>query len=110
MHYVYILQSLKDRKFYTGYTNDLQRRIEEHNNQTEFATKNRAPFKLVYYEACLIKEDAVDREKYLKSGRGKKYLKSRIKHFLDNEAGSESLELGYWGVPRSKFFKPTYCR
>lgn len=84
MYYVYVLQSLKDCKFYTGYTNNLKRRIKEHNDKTEISTKSRAPFKLVYWEGCIAKEDAMAREKYLKSGRGKKYLKGRLKHYLGN--------------------------
>jgi len=92
MHYVYILQSLKDRKFYTGYTSDLKRRVEEHNAKTEFSTKSRAPFGLVYYEACIEKDDALARERYLKSGRGKKYFKNRIKCFLKNKTDLKVLK------------------
>lgn len=84
MHYVYVIQSLKDSKLYTGYTNDLKRRIQEHNSKTQFSTQSRAPFRLIYYEGCILKEDAIAREKYLKSGRGKKYLKNRIKYYLEN--------------------------
>ena len=82
MCYVYVLQSLKDKKFYTGYTVDLKRRMGEHNKGLEFSTRYRIPFKLVYYEACLSKEDAVAREQYLKSGMGKRYLKNRLKCYL----------------------------
>ena len=88
MYYVYVLQSQKDSKFYTGFTSNLERRIEEHNNKTEFSTKCRAPFSLIYFEGCIIKEDALARERFLKSGKGKKYLKNRTKFHL------ESLERG----------------
>jgi putative endonuclease len=72
--------------FYTGFTDDLRRRVAEHNNRTEFSTKSRAPFELVYYEACLNKYDALRREKYLKSGMGKKFIRNRIKsHLGENE-------------------------
>jgi putative endonuclease len=84
MHYVYILQSLKDGNLYTGYTADLRRRIEEHNNKAQRSTHNRAPFRLIYYEGCTSKEDALAREKYLKSGRGKKYIKNRVRYFLED--------------------------
>jgi len=67
MWYVYILQSEKDKKFYTGVTNDLQRRFWEHQRGKVFSTKNRRSLNLIYYEACINKEDAERREKYLKT-------------------------------------------
>jgi len=82
MLYVYILQSLKDGKWYTGWTNDLQKRISEHNKGITFSTRNRRPFKLIYYEASLEEKDAKAREKYLKSGMGKRYIKNRLKFFF----------------------------
>ncbi|MDP2980888.1 MAG: GIY-YIG nuclease family protein [Candidatus Omnitrophota bacterium] len=84
MYYVYVIQSLKDRRFYTGFTDDLERRIGEHNRGEEPSTKSRAPFKLVYFEACLSKNDTIAREKQLKSGKGKKYLRIRIRHYLED--------------------------
>jgi len=51
--YVYILESLKDQKHYTGYTNDLKRRLEEHKKGLSFSTKFRLPFKLIYFEGCV---------------------------------------------------------
>ena len=65
--YVYVLESLKDGKRYTGYTNNLRRRIEEHKKGLSFATKFRLPFKLIYFEGCLNQEDAKRRENYLKT-------------------------------------------
>ena len=63
-YYTYVLLSKKDGKFYTGYTNNLKRRFEEHCNGRVNSTKNRRPLKLIYYEACLNKKDATHREKY----------------------------------------------
>ncbi|MBU0759065.1 MAG: GIY-YIG nuclease family protein [Candidatus Omnitrophica bacterium] len=83
MYYVYVLQSLKDRKFYTGFTDDLERRVKEHNNGDEPSTRPRIPFGLVYIEGCLSKKDAVAREKQLKTGRGKKYLRDRLRYYLE---------------------------
>ena len=80
MYYVYVLQSLKDRKLYTGYTEDLRRRVNQHNNGKIVSTKFRRPFAVVYYEACLSKADALHREKYLKTRYGKSFFKSRLKH------------------------------
>ena len=84
MHYVYVLVSLKDRHFYIGYTEDLRRRIFQHGRGDGFSTKNKRPFKLIYYEACLSREDARAREKYLKSGMGHRYLKNRLENSLEN--------------------------
>lgn len=85
MFYTYVLLSGKDKSFYTGQTEDLRNRFKEHNSGKVFSTKNRRPLKLIYYEACLDKEDAIRREKTLKSGRGKTYLKKRLKRFLQLE-------------------------
>ena len=82
MYYTYVIQSRKDKKFYTGSTKDLRKRFNDHNSGKVSSTKNRGPFVLVYYEACLNEQDARYREKYLKSGLGKRYLKNRLKCFL----------------------------
>ena len=82
MEYVYVLQSNKDRNFYTGWTNDLRKRLLEHNSGNVFSTKSRKPFKLIYYEACLNRKDAQKREKYLKTAWGKRYIKSRLQNYL----------------------------
>jgi len=81
-YYTYVLQSINDMNFYRGYTKDLKLRFEQHNKGLVESTKERRPFKLVYYEACLNQDDAVRREKYLKSYHGKMFLKGRLKSFL----------------------------
>lgn len=81
-YYVYILQSLKNNKWYTGSTIDLRKRFEEHRKNLSTYTKGRGPFKLIYYEASLHEGDAKAREKYLKSGMGKRYLRNRMKRSL----------------------------
>ena len=81
-YYVYLIQSLIDNQWYTGYTPNLKKRILKHNQGIVRSTKGRKPFKLIYYEACLSKKDAKAREKYLKSGMGKRYLKNRLKFFF----------------------------
>ena len=80
--YIYILQSEKDKMFYTGYTNDLKERLKMHNDGKVQATKNRIPFKLIYFEGCLNQQDATHREKYLKTSWGKRYIKQRMKNYL----------------------------
>ncbi len=83
MHYVYVLLSEVDRQFYTGAASDLKQRMHKHNEGQVPSTRERRPLKLVYYEACLSKEDAYRREKYLKSGMGKRYLRNRLKNTLE---------------------------
>jgi len=82
MIYVYVLQSKKDKRLYTGSTIDLRKRFKDHNAGKVASTKGRGPFILIYYEACLNEQDARTREKYLKSGPGKRYLNNRLKRFL----------------------------
>lgn len=82
MFYVYCLESEKCDELYFGYTNDLKRRIKEHNQKLNFSTKRYAPWKLIYYEACLNEEDAKRREKYLKTSQGRRMIKIRIKEYL----------------------------
>jgi putative endonuclease len=81
-YYVYILQSLKDNKFYTGYTKDVEQRFKQHNNSLVKSTKNRTPLKLIYFEACLNQQDATHREKYLKTFYGKMFIRNRLKSYL----------------------------
>lgn len=82
MFYVYILFSKKDHQLYTGYTNNLVRRIEEHKNKKALATKFRQPIVLIYYEAYLRWSDAKRREKYLKGGNGRSQLKIQLGDIL----------------------------
>ena len=82
MHYTYVLLSMKDRKFYGGYTTDLQKRLAEHNLGKVASTKQRRPLRVIYYEACGNKQDALRWERYLKTTWGKRYLKNRLTEFL----------------------------
>jgi len=83
MYYTYVLKSLPDKNFYTGYTNNLKERVKQHNSGFNLSTRFRGPLKLIYYEACLNETDAKQREKYLKSGIGKRFLKQRLKNYLN---------------------------
>ena len=82
MFYTYLLKSRKNQKWYTGCTDDLQKRFKQHNDGLVPSTKGRGPFDIIYYEACVNKDDAFARERYLKSGMGKLYLKRRLKRFF----------------------------
>jgi putative endonuclease len=66
MFYIYILQSLEEKRIYIGYTNNLKRRVREHNARKDTSTKHRAPYRLVYYEAYHAQSDAKRRERNLK--------------------------------------------
>ena len=78
-YYTYVLKSSIDNNLYIGYTEDLRKRIKKHTNGLVDSTKDRRPFILIYYEACLSLEKAIEREKQLKTGFGRAYLKRRIK-------------------------------
>jgi len=82
MYYVYVLQSLKDKSLYIGYTSDLKKRFKEHNEGKSLATKPFKPYKLIFYEAFLNRIDAKDREVYLKSGYGRRSIKKLLKRYF----------------------------
>lgn len=85
MYYVYVLQSLKKTDwFYKGSTADLKNRFVQHNKRKNFSTAPYAPFKLIYYEAYLLKKDAEAREKYLKTSMGKRVLKKQLSHYMES--------------------------
>ena len=83
MFYTYILLSEKDEKFYVGFTKDLRERFEKHKTGKVKSTVNRRPLKLIYYEACLDERDAIKREKYFKTGFGRRFLRNRLESFLE---------------------------
>ncbi len=76
--YTYVLKSSTDNELYIGWTVDLKARLKLHNEGKVEATKYRVPLQLIYYESCLSKEKAILREKQLKTGFGRLYLKKRI--------------------------------
>lgn len=81
MFYVYFV-FLNDNKIYKGITNNLKRRINEHELGKVASTKNKRPIKLIYYEAYLFKEDALRREKYLKTTYGRRDIKRQLSYLL----------------------------
>lgn len=82
MYYVYVLRSQKSGRFYTGFTVDLRKRLKEHLKNFSTHTNKRGPYTLIYYEASKNQSDAMAREKYLKTGMGKRYLRNRMKKYL----------------------------
>jgi len=90
MHYTYVIESARDGQWYTGATSDLRARLRNHTNGQVRSTRHRRPLKLIYYEACLNEADARRRELYLKSGKGKRYLRQRLARWiLENEPQAE---------------------
>jgi len=83
MFYVYIIKSRKTGEIYIGLTNNLKRRIEEHNQGNSISTKSNAPWELIYFEGYKSEKDAILREKGLKYfGKALGQLKRRIKNSL----------------------------
>jgi putative endonuclease len=91
MNYSYVLLSEQDERFYIGSTGDLRARLQKHSSGAVTSTAHRRPLRLIYYEGCLSIDDACRRERYLKSGRGGRYLKQRLASWLA-ELRSNKLE------------------
>ena len=85
MWYLYILESLKNHYLYVGITSSVIRRLREHNDGIggAYTSKNR-PFKLIFYEAYLDKRDAMEAERFFKSGYGREVLKDKLKHYFSD--------------------------
>lgn len=83
MFYVYCLESIKNGKLYIGYTEDLKRRFNEHNEKRggEFTSKN-GPWKLIFYEAHMNIKDAHAMEEFYKTGYGREVLRGKLKNYL----------------------------
>lgn len=82
MFYVYVIESEASGSWYIGYSSDLRARLKKHNQNGNVSTSNRGPWELIYYEAYVSKEDAMGREKFLKSGSGWRFLKKQMSYYL----------------------------
>ena len=86
MYYVYILYSADFNKSYVGYSQNIERRMREHNfTETQGFTLRYRPWVLIYTETLETKTDALKREKYYKSGVGRVKLKEIIGHYLQTK-------------------------
>jgi len=83
MHYVYVIRSAKDDGLYIGYSANLRTRLGQHKRGAATSTSYRGPWKLIYYEAYQEQADALGRERYLKSGAGRKFLRSQLRNYLE---------------------------
>jgi len=86
MFYVYVLRSATDDGLYIGYSANLRQRIAQDVRGDSLATSHRGPCKLIYYEAYLEQADAIGRERYLKSGSGRRFLKAQLANYESNHA------------------------
>lgn len=82
MFYIYLIESKKTGELYIGSTDNLKRRLEEHNQGLNFSTKKDKPWKYIYLEGCFEKSDSLRREKYLKSTQGRRMLRKRLKDYF----------------------------
>jgi putative endonuclease len=82
MYYVYLLKSGWDGHLYIGYTKDLRKRFQDHQNGKVPSTKSRVPLELVFYESYKSMADAKRREKYLKTSKGKSSLRLMLRDSL----------------------------
>ncbi|MDO8515731.1 MAG: GIY-YIG nuclease family protein [bacterium] len=83
MYYVYVLENQVDKSWYIGFTTDVEKRTEAHNNGNGARiTSMKRNWKRIYQEGYLDKMDALGREKFLKSGSGRKFLKHQLNHCL----------------------------
>jgi putative endonuclease len=89
MVYTYVLLSEKDLEWYTGSTRDLKTRVRQHAEGRVFSTARRRPLKLIYYEACMNPVDAFRRERFLKTGKGKRFLNNRLAESLAGLRGQK---------------------
>lgn len=78
MYYVYILKSKKDNNLYIGYTSSVEERLKYHNSGRVRSTKVRRPFELMFQEAYSSETTARQRESFLKSGQGRKWIKEKL--------------------------------
>lgn len=83
IYFTYVLVSEMDKSWYIGYSSNLEKRLIDHNSGKTITTNRIKPWKILYYEASFNKEDAIAREKYLKSGMGRRYLKNRLKNQIN---------------------------
>jgi len=81
-YYVYLLQSIKDKELYIGFTSNLKKRLKKHNDGLNLSTKNSLPWQLIHYESYKNREDARRRERYLKTSQGSRLLKRMLKEYF----------------------------
>ncbi|MFA6391219.1 MAG: GIY-YIG nuclease family protein [Patescibacteria group bacterium] len=85
MYSTYVIKSIHFQSRYVGSTDNVEKRVEEHNNGKCRYTKGRSPWVLIYKEDFNSRSEAMKREKFLKSGKGRKLLDEKLKKIADIE-------------------------
>ncbi len=88
MYFIYVLESLVDQHLYVGYSDNIKRRLDEHNSGKVLATRNRRPFKVIHLEGFVNQQDATSREKFYKTGWGRTHLKRILKNYYKDKMDS----------------------
>jgi putative endonuclease len=78
MYFAYVIRSLKDGSFYKGHCQNLEIRLQQHNSGKTRSIRTKTPFVLVYFEEFATREEAIIREKYFKSGAGRRFLSTKV--------------------------------
>ncbi|MFC5193705.1 MULTISPECIES: GIY-YIG nuclease family protein [Bizionia] len=79
MFYTYVLKSEVDGRRYKGHTDNIASRLLEHNSGKTKSTKGYIPWELVYFESFKTREEAIERERFFKTGVGREFIKNKIK-------------------------------
>lgn len=96
MYTVYLLESIGTGKWYIGYTpSDVQKRLKRHNDGEVASTKPFRPWEIIYYECYVNRNDATGREKFLKSGAGRSFLKKQLRNYLSINGLPRTNEVSY---------------
>lgn len=95
-YFVYLLESSIDKSWYIGFTADLNQRVKDHNNgKGGKTTRQKKLWKLIYFEGYRNKKDAVGRERFLKSGSGRRFLKKQMPDYLEGGYMGQGSSAGY---------------
>jgi len=76
--YVYVLRSVNFERNYIGFTKNVKNRLKQHNSGKTKSTKPYKPWRLLFFESYNTKTEAIDRERFLKSGKGRELIKQQI--------------------------------
>ena len=83
-YYVYVIENNHDLSWYIGFTVNFRERLQEHNSgKSPYTSRKEGNWKIIYAECYLSKKDALSREKFLKSGSGRRFLKHQLKNYLN---------------------------
>ena len=93
MYYVYVIYSDKIKRFYTGSTENLYKRLEHHNLGLNRWSRRGIPWGIVYFEKYETRNEVLKREKFLKSGKGRESIKARIAKLVPPRADQKTIDV-----------------